>query len=225
MSLSEIAHSDEHKLTHKPFNPYCPVCIYAKSKNKPHRRRAFNRVLDHFGKIVTLDHTEILDKDFEPGVFGMKSCLEVLDLHTRFGYPVREKDLATTERYLRDFKGDDVINRVYSDGHDSIGAACRAIGIPQELSQPGVPQNNGIIENKVATNLRVSGPSLAKPAFLYACGPMRRESMPLSKTRGSGRMGTAHGLSVLVNDQTSKGYLSGVRYGLSLPQLSLRKRR
>ena len=27
MSLSEVAHSDEHKLTHKPFNQYCPVCV------------------------------------------------------------------------------------------------------------------------------------------------------------------------------------------------------
>ena len=109
MSETEIAHSDEHKLTHKPFNKYCRVCLKAKSKNKPHRKKAFNRELDHFGQIVTMDHTDIVDKDFEPGVFNMKSCLEILDLHTRFAYayPVREKDHATTERHLRDFKGDD----------------------------------------------------------------------------------------------------------------------
>ena len=106
MSLSEIAHSDEHKLTHKPFNKHCPVCVKAKSSNKPHRRKAFQRELDHFGQIVALDHTDVDDKDFEPGVFNMKSCLEILDFHTRFAYayPVREGpryDRTTPERLQR----------------------------------------------------------------------------------------------------------------------------
>jgi hypothetical protein len=126
--------------------------------------------LDHFCQIVTLDHTDILDKEFELGVFGMNSCFKILDLHIRFtyAYPVREKDLATTERYIHDFKGDGTIGRVYSDGHDSIGASCRAIGIPQELSQPGVPQNNVIIENKVGDELAEIRSQSTRPGFHYA---------------------------------------------------------
>ncbi len=68
-------------------------------------------------------------------------------------------------------KGDDVINRVYSDGHDSIGAACRAIGIPQELSQPGVPQNNGIIENKVGDELAGIRTQLCQAGFPLCLWP------------------------------------------------------
>ena len=66
MSKSEIAHSDEHQLTHKPFNEYCPVCVRAKSQNKPHRRKGFNRELDHFGQIVTMDQPTSLTRILSP---------------------------------------------------------------------------------------------------------------------------------------------------------------
>ena len=82
MSKAEEAHTDAHMRTHKPFNEYCDICVRAKSRNKKSHKNAFQRDLDHFGQIVTLDHTNLLDKEFEPGVFGAKDCLEILDLAT-----------------------------------------------------------------------------------------------------------------------------------------------
>ncbi len=40
MSKAEEAHSEAHMRTHKPFNPYCDICVRAKSRNKKgHKKR------------------------------------------------------------------------------------------------------------------------------------------------------------------------------------------
>ncbi len=107
MSKAEEAHTDIHMQTHKPYNEYCDVCVRAKSPNKKAHKNVFKRDIYHFGQIVTLDHTNLLDKEFEPGVFAAKDCLEIMDLHTRFayGYPVKTKEVNITEACLRDFMG------------------------------------------------------------------------------------------------------------------------
>ena len=71
---------------------------------------------------MTLDHTDVCDKDFEPGVFGANACLEIMDLHTRFAYayPVKNKEANTTAVCIRDFVGSDAVDLIYSDGHGSI---------------------------------------------------------------------------------------------------------
>ena len=83
LSLAEEAHSEALR-SHKPFSKYCDVCLRAKSQNKKAHKKAFKRELDHFGQIVTLDHTHLLDKEFEPGVFKSTNCPEIMDMHTRF---------------------------------------------------------------------------------------------------------------------------------------------
>jgi hypothetical protein len=173
MSKTEEAHSEAHMRTHKPFNPYCAVCNRAKSRNKKGHKNAFKRDIDHFGQIITLDHTNLLDKEFEPGVFKAKDCLEIMDLHTRFayGYPVKTKEVEETEKCLRDFCGDAVIDRVYSDGHYSIQGAVDNMKIPIELSQPGVPRNNCIIENRVGDELRGLRSQLLQAGFPLCLWP------------------------------------------------------
>ena len=57
MTKAEEAHTDVHMRTHKPYNEYCVVCDRAKSPNKKAFNNSFKRDIDHFGQIVTLDHT------------------------------------------------------------------------------------------------------------------------------------------------------------------------
>ena len=80
----------------------------AKARNKRSKRNASQRELDHFGHIITMDHTHMLDKEFEPGVFGYKDCFEIMELYTRFayGYPVKTKEVDETSMCIRDFLGD-----------------------------------------------------------------------------------------------------------------------
>ena len=80
MSKAEEAMTEQHLLTHKPFNPRCPTCVKGKSRNAKSHKNAFQRELNRFGQIVTLDHTHMLDKEFEPGVFAYRDCLQLMDL-------------------------------------------------------------------------------------------------------------------------------------------------
>ncbi len=116
---------------------------------------------------MTLDHTHLLDKELEPGVFGAKYCLEIMDLHTRFayGYPVKTKEVDETEACLRDFAGSDSIDRIYSDNHESIIGAVGNLRIRHELFQPGVHRNNCIIENRVGDELRGLRSQLLQAGF------------------------------------------------------------
>ena len=156
LTKAEEARSDAHIRTDKPFNPYCKICRLAKSRNRRSKRNALQRELDHFGHILSMDHTHMLDKEFEPGVFGYKDCFEIMDLYTRFGYgyPVKTKDVNETEKCLKDFIVAETVGQVYSDCHESIIGAVENLKIPHELSQPGVPRNNCIIENRVGDELR-----------------------------------------------------------------------
>ena len=110
----------------------------------------------------------MLDKEFEPGVFGYKDCFEIMDLYTRFayGYPVKTKEVDETTVCIRDFLGDQTADRIYSDGHESIVASAGLRKIPFEPSQPGVPRNNCIIENQVGEQLRGIRSLLYQAGFL-----------------------------------------------------------
>ena len=72
MSKAEEALTEQHMLTHKPSNPKCPICTEGKSRNAKSHKNAFQRELTELGQVVTLDHTHMLDKDFENEVFGAK---------------------------------------------------------------------------------------------------------------------------------------------------------
>ena len=119
--------------------------------------------------MINMDHTEVLDKEFEPGVFGAKSCFEIMDLYKRlaYGYPVKDKEAKTTQACIKDFLGDDTANRIYSDGHESIVKSAENLCIPIEASKPGVPRNNCIIEGRMGDQLRGIGSQFYPSGFLF----------------------------------------------------------
>ena len=43
MSKAEEAMTEQHMLTHKPFNPRCPNCVKGKSRNAKSHKNAFQR--------------------------------------------------------------------------------------------------------------------------------------------------------------------------------------
>ena len=63
--------------------------------------------------------------------------------------PMLAKTVASTAEAIRHFKGDSTIHRLYSDGSGEIDSALRELHITLDKSQPGVPQNNAVVERSV----------------------------------------------------------------------------
>ena len=64
----------------------------------------------------------------------------------KWAYPMPSKSGDHTATAMRMFCGSYRVACIYSDGSHEIADACRRFGYVHERSQPGVPQNNGIIE-------------------------------------------------------------------------------
>ena len=94
------------------------------------------------------DHLVQRDTDVSVGVTGDKDALIVRDMYSKliWCYPMKARTADNTEDALRDFAGGYRIKRVYADNSGEIRGACRALGIPHEGAQAGVPQTNGFAE-------------------------------------------------------------------------------
>ena len=76
-----------------------------------------------------------------------------------------------TANALRHFTGGFAVKLCYSDNSLEIADACRQLGIPHETSQPGVPQNNGIIERANGDVLAMSRTMLIHAGLPNHCWP------------------------------------------------------
>ena len=131
----------------------------------PHRQGAFARPVERWGDIITCDHMVQTDEPWTIGCEHSRDCLVVKDLATGYKgvYPMNSKSGDNTEEALRLFTGGHRVKLCYSDGSLEIADACRRLGFPHETSQPGVPQNNGIIERCNGDIL-----SMARTALIHA---------------------------------------------------------
>ena len=84
-------------------------------------------------------------------LWGKLYALMILDRGTgnKACAPMAELTSELVTLALNQFKGDEVILRVYSDGASNLSAACNKLGLNHEKSQPGMPQTNGAAEKKV----------------------------------------------------------------------------
>ena len=137
-----------HLFTHKPANIRCTSCMRGKLRQVPHRAGSFDRPVEKWGDIITVDHMVQTDEDWTIGCDGSKNLLAVKDLATglKWAYPMPTKSAENTADALKRFCGSYRIGCVYSDGAPELDEACRMLGYPHDKSHPGVPQNNGIIE-------------------------------------------------------------------------------
>ena len=101
-----------------------------------------------WGDIITCDHMIQGDADWQVSCGNEKNALTVKDLATgwKWCYPMPDKSGKETEAALGMFAGPYRICLVYSDDSAEIAWACKQRKWPHEISQPGCPQNNGIIE-------------------------------------------------------------------------------
>ena len=61
-------------------------------------------------------------------------------------YPVASKNTEDTVVALSHYRGTDTIKLLYTDGAPEFARSCNTMQICHEISQPGISQNNGIIE-------------------------------------------------------------------------------
>ena len=88
------------------------------------------------------------------GITGDCDAIVIKDLFSKVKalFPVFNKTGDEAERVLRNFFGNAKVEVFYSDNAPELKLACRNLGIVHELSLPGVPQNNAMVER---TNLDI----------------------------------------------------------------------
>ena len=81
-------------------------------------------------------------------ITGDRDALVIKDLFSGLKqlYPVKDKTADATEMSIRHLIGDRRALRLYSDRSGEIGKALKALKIMPYNSQPGVPQNNAVVE-------------------------------------------------------------------------------
>ena len=121
-------------------------------KNKRTKVGAYDRVLTHWGELLTSDHIDSKSKNMI-GIAGEKEAYVIKDLWSGLQnfYPVPIKNAEDTAICIKHFAGipslrmGSAIN-MYSDQSGEIRKACRDLGVLHDKSQPGVPQHNAMIE-------------------------------------------------------------------------------
>ena len=95
-----------------------------------------------------MDHIHMRDNFGRAGLGGCTDALSICDVATGFRFcdPVDSKDADTTVTSMQQLLGESTVGRVYSDNHPSLRAACQELCIAWEGPQPGIHQNNAIIE-------------------------------------------------------------------------------
>ena len=114
------------------------------------------------------------DESWNVGCDGSKDVLVVKDLATGLKgvYPMPNKSGDNTYKALDDFCGPgNTISLCYSDNSPEIADACLRLGIPQETSEPEVPQNNGIIERANGDILAMTRTALLHAGLPNYCWP------------------------------------------------------
>ena len=121
-------------------------------KNRRTKVGAFDRELRHWGQLLTSDHVNSKAKK-NIGLGGEKQAFVIKDVFSGLVclYLVPSKKGSDTEICIKDFIGIPGDRKtkdlsMYSDNSGEIRIACKAIGILHDKSQPGIPQNNAVIE-------------------------------------------------------------------------------
>ena len=104
-------------------------------------------------ELVTADHLVAQNGSME-GITGDRDAIIIKDLFSKVKalFPVFSKTGQEAENVLKRFFGDKRVEVFYSDNAPELKLACKNVGIVHELSLPGVPQNNAMVER---TNLDI----------------------------------------------------------------------
>ena len=153
LRLREEAASQEHSLTHRPKNPYCPWCMRAKVHKRQARRRdpdTNHMEVKGFGELVQCDHV-ILHRAEHAGLDGERAGLFIMDTFTDLCDLVPSKGKTAEEAAvaLRYFVGERDMKFLYSDNSLELKRAAEILRVPHPTSTPYRPENNGKVERRI----------------------------------------------------------------------------
>ena len=149
--LKAEAVSLKHKLTHTPFNKYCPVCRVAKAQRRPCRRRHIPTIKAvNFGDLVTADHV-VAHSERSMGVTRDRNAVIIGDKATGYieGIPVKTKGRQDTIHAMLQFAGARKPRYLWTDGSGELSSAANFLRIPHGIATPARPQTNGAAERLV----------------------------------------------------------------------------
>ena len=137
-----------HELHHLPKRADCPICVEAKAKMQPARRRdpALKEKPEGWGHTLHADH--LCASDFGLTAGDLKLGLTLLDIGTSYGdmIVVRSKATNDTVMALREFYGDQPAFFFHSDNAPELKAASDQELMVHVASTPHRPESNGVIE-------------------------------------------------------------------------------
>ena len=183
-SLRAEAESVQHLLSHRPKNPFCPVCQRAKMY-APHARRKGGSSTVHskgFGDHITIDH--IITKDAKDyGFEGQTVAHVVKDVFTKFRY-VYPADNKSGEQCYEDllhfFEVDDNVKVVYSDNAHEFDYAVKQLQARHNTSREYVDQNKAVIEREIRTILEGTRANLVQSGLPDQFWPLASQHHAIS---------------------------------------------
>ena len=153
--------STQHLMTHFPTNPKCPVCQRANKKRLTHRRGDGDKVYEatKFGESFTMDFVSNHNDQVE-GLRHEREVLIILDHYTRWFqiFPLTGRTSLQVQMCVAKFLGSVKLGRCYSDRAPEFISACKALSFVHDMSNPGKPQSNGLIESYVGKWFEGQGP-------------------------------------------------------------------
>ena len=183
--LRAEAVSISHLLTHIPKNPYCQVCIFAKTLRAQQRKKT-NKGLHvirpysnptSFGGLCTMDHWFVAKGEGSRGLHGETACVTFRDRFTNYlgAKACFDKSTASVCNFLINFVRRDVeqITYCYTDGARELQAACQELKIAHDATVPGnkrqnchAERTNGIVQVGARALMLQAG--LPAPFWPYA---------------------------------------------------------
>ena len=183
-ALRAEAKTVQHMLSHRPKNPFCPVCQRAKMY-APHARKRGGWSTVHsksFGDHITIDHIITRDaKDY--GFEGQTVAHVVKDVFTKFRY-VYPSDNKSGEKCYEDLlhflQVDDTVKVVYSDNANEFDYAVKLLQARHNTSREYVDQNKAVIEREIRTILEGTRANLVQAGLPDKLWPLASQHHAMS---------------------------------------------
>lgn len=148
----------KHLITHTPVSPDCEGCL-AKTRAKPHFRKAFKKDGPKYTTTVTMDQVTVRD-EFGTGVSAYRYGIVLLRIGKQYWsfVPLRTLVARGAELEFREIcltvGTDYACTLVYCDCHASLVKVCSDVGVRVRHPPPARPQANAVIERLVGLSLQ-----------------------------------------------------------------------
>ena len=122
--------------------------------------------MKRWGDIISADHIDS-KSDLNVSHDGHRFALVVKDIWSKLFtiYPVANKSGALAFTALQHFVGTRKVKLCYTDGSGELESACKRLGISHDVSDPGIPATNGIIERTVGIVKQGARTTLIRAGF------------------------------------------------------------